>query len=261
MWTFADAKDCPPDAPRSAPHAITGETCPRIGRIGSLKLAVPQHYILGPDFVYEGVDIWNAESYKNRPKEDSFDLPIKYFSIRIRLNNFKPVETQKDIEDFDAFMKAAVTLPSPENQWIFVQFHPYPSLSKKENRSVDMQASLNGFIHFGGSRKPPLEKQIEDVRGLKHYLSPVAPSTNTTAGEVNEVFYDAAENQRLMYCSNYLRYVEPHNFQSSCHYLFNTNNRDVSVRIDMIRDKDSFLSRWKEIEKGVQDVFDSFIVQ
>ena len=99
---------CAPDAPRHAPHAMTGETCPVVGRMGKVKLAVPKHYLLGP-FVYKGVDIWNAESFKNRPKQPTFDTEIDNFAIKIRQTNFKPIETQQDWTDYAKLGGMALT--------------------------------------------------------------------------------------------------------------------------------------------------------
>jgi hypothetical protein len=129
-FVMAASGDCSPDAPRLEPNPVTGETCPDIGRMGPFKLAIPRNYILGPDFVYDGVDIWNAESYKNRPKTQSFDLGIKYFSIRIRLDNFKPIETENDLIDFRIAENSVIDLPPISNQSIFVTFR-YPSVFKK----------------------------------------------------------------------------------------------------------------------------------
>lgn len=260
-FALATSSDCPPEAPLQSPHAITGETCPDIGRMGSTKLAIPRHYIFGPDFVYEGVDIWNAESYKNRPKRQSFDLEIQYFSIRIRLNNFKPIENQRDWGDFDRSENSAMTLPPPNNQWIFVQFN-YPSPFKKNNKPVDMQDAVKRFtqkeFNMGNVN---FVRQRDDASGLAHYISPVQPSAETISGQVNEVFYDAQSNRTLITCENSLRHVPPHDPLSFCHHYFYTPAGDISIEVGNIRDKQYYLSRWREIEKGILAVFNSFVAQ
>jgi hypothetical protein len=261
--SFASAtiSDCPPEAPRYAPHAITGETCPDIGRMGSTKLAIPKNYILGPDFVYDNVDIWNAESYKNRPKKQSFDLGIRYFSIRIRLNNLKPIETEQDWEDFDRSENYVMTLPPEDNQWIFVQFN-YPSLFKKEGKPVDMRDALQRFTQKKSSMGTVnFIRQKDDIDGLAHYISPIEPSAETVQGEVNEVFYDAQSNRTLITCENSLRHVPPYDPLSSCHHYFDTSAGDISIEVGNIRDKQYYLSQWRDIEKGVLAVFNSFVVQ
>ncbi|WP_137955903.1 hypothetical protein [Burkholderia sp. 4M9327F10] len=262
LVSFASAttSDCSPDAPRYAPHAITGETCPDIGRMGSTKLAIPRHYILGPDFAYDGVDIWNAESYRNRPKKQSFDLQIRYFSIRIRLNNFKPVENERDLADFDQSERSVVALPRKDNQWIFVQFN-YPSLFKKEGKPVDMRSALRRFTQNEFSMGKVTFIRKSDVDGLAHYISPIQSSAETIQGEVNEVFYDEQSNRTLITCENSLRHIPPHDPLSFCHHYFYTPTGDVSIEVGNIRDKQYYLSRWKEIEKGVLSEFYSFIVQ
>src|SRR5450830_831219 len=66
--------------------------CPSIGRMGVVKLAIPQSYLFSAVH-YEGVDIWNSQSVKNQAKP-TFDTPIADFSMRLRLSNFRPVEKQ-----------------------------------------------------------------------------------------------------------------------------------------------------------------------
>jgi hypothetical protein len=111
---------CVPGAPRHAPHAITGETCPVVGNMGGVKLANPQHYLLGPK-ACKGVDIWDAKSWENRPKNPTFENEFDYFAIKIRLNNFKPIETRKDWEDFVKKDKT-LAIQDFESRWIYVGF-------------------------------------------------------------------------------------------------------------------------------------------
>lgn len=256
---LANSDDCSPEAPLQAPHAVTGETCPDIGRMGSTKLAIPRHYILGPDFVYDGVDIWNAESYKKRPKKQSFDLGIRYFSIRIRLNNFKPVENEQDLRDFANAENMVWTLPPRNNQWVFVQFN-YPSPFENNDRQVDMRPILQRYVNNKLGNWPLMMRQKDDVNGLEHYMAEKPLSAETRAGEINEVFYDARSNRTLITCENKLRSVPPHDPLSFCHHYFYTTKGDVSIEIGNIRDKQYYLSRWSEIEKGTLAVFSSFIV-
>ena len=68
---------------------------------------------------YKGIDIWNAESYKKRPQTNSFDNELDNFAIRIRLTNFKPVETFKDRDDYGK-LGSLIGVPPPENRWIHV---------------------------------------------------------------------------------------------------------------------------------------------
>lgn len=68
---------------------------------------------------YKGIDIWNTESYKKRPQTNSFDNELDNFAIRIRLTNFKPVETFKDRDDYGK-LGLLIGVPPPENRWIHV---------------------------------------------------------------------------------------------------------------------------------------------
>src|SRR5690349_5959766 len=65
--SHARAASCP-DGARPIASPRLGEACPKIGRMGQLTLAVPLHYILGPDFAYEGQDIWKPETFRNAPE-------------------------------------------------------------------------------------------------------------------------------------------------------------------------------------------------
>jgi len=68
---------------------------------------------------YKGIDIWNVESYKERPQTNSFGNELDNFAIRIRLTNFKPVETFKDRDDYGN-LGSLIGVPPPENRWIHV---------------------------------------------------------------------------------------------------------------------------------------------
>lgn len=257
--TFASSNSCPPEAPLQKPDALTGETCPDIGRMGSTRLAIPRHYISGPSFVYKGVDIWNADSYKNRPKKQSFNLEIRSFAIRIRLNNFKPVENLADREDYYRAQNSVMALPPKNNQWISAEF-TYPSPFEENQKPVNMRFILERYVNNPLGVWPKMVRQ-KDVSGLEHYMAEKPLSTDTSEGEINEVFYDARSNRTLITCDNLLRHVAPHDPLSFCHHYFYTAKGDISIEIEGIRDKDYYLSRWKEIENGVLAAFNSFVVR
>lgn len=245
----AVADECSPDAPRHPPHAITGQTCPDIGRMGTTKIAVPQHYIDGPSFIYKGVDVWKADSYKNRPKKQSFDNEVSDIGINVRLTDFKPIENRKDKDDYYRF-SSELKLEPVANRWIGVDIK-YPPII-----ATDLRIPLDRFVN--SDVRPHLVKTKNPMWGLDHYVGSM-PSPEDGIGPVNEVFYDAKTNGTLILCTNFLVRDPPHEMKSSCHLHFLDRKKNISFEVMGIQDI-SDLARWKEIHNGVIAVFESFVV-
>jgi hypothetical protein len=254
----AYASECPNRRLRSDTKRDSDQSCLDIGRMGAIKIAVPTRYILGPDFVYKGVDIWNSKSFASG-RDRSFDREIQYFSIRIRLSNFAPIESEADLKDFMDSM-ASKRIPSVSNQWIFANFR-YPSYFEANKKSVDLNYMFKSYVDSEISKKPSFVKQSDRVDGFVHFLSPQKPSLSTSSGEINEVYYDEDLKNSIVTCSNTLRRVLPFDPIVSCHHFFFIPGGAIAVNVDNIRDKIYYVSHRKEIERGITNLFDCFIIK
>lgn len=225
-------------------HPIIGKTCPRVGRMGNVKLAVPWHYILGP-VTYKGVDIWNTGSFKNRPKSPTFDNEIENFAIRLRLNNFRPIESLKDQDDARSLGKINGWKQPPENRWIHIGFYFYDvqisGFMKREQ--------LRNWLKKDFSRGP-FELQPTLIWGLQHYVSVQKPSTQN---DQYEIFYDPQAEDTFIYCANRLIAVPPHEPITNCQIDFLIRELKLSVHVDRINFKED-LARWGQIEQGIRQV-------
>jgi hypothetical protein len=104
-------------------------------------------------------------------------------------------------------------------------------------------------------------KQQDSTDGLEHYNSPIPPSITTVAGEANEIFYDAQSNRTMIRCSNTIRHIPPHDGLTFCEHYFFTPDGSISIEVANIRDKQYYLSRWRETEGKIAAMFNSFIVK
>jgi hypothetical protein len=244
---------CAPGVPRYAPHAITGETCPSLGRMGDTKLAVPGHYLLGPTG-YKGVSIWD-ESYANRPKPATLDSELTDFAIKIRHTNFKPIETYQDWEDYAKLGKSIRPQP-PENRWLHVGFQ-YDPLFKDKGEAVNMKGQLTARLKDESFGRYTLQK--DQSWGLDHYVSAHQPGTAVRGETQREVFYDAKTNATFIGCKSTLRSVPPHDLLTFCRHEFFAHPGDIRIGVSNIWVKTD-LARWREVEQGVRAVFQSFVI-
>ncbi|MDY7574504.1 hypothetical protein [Actimicrobium sp. CCI2.3] len=244
------AEQCPSGAPSHAPHAITGETCPTVGNMSGVRLAIPNHYLFGP-VVYEGVDIWSAKSYENRPRHPTFDNAFDNFAIKIRLNNFKPIETAKDWDDFRR-KDHTVEIQPFENRWLYVQFKPKTTSQPTPSYRIEFNNWMKNDVGWGPFVRQP------DVWGLQHYISAKAPQP-ISGGQQHEFFYDAKTDSTFIHCSNSVTNQPPHKALSSCEISFFIYEIKAWTDASNINVKDD-LARWKEIESGIRTIAGSFIV-
>ena len=146
LFSFSVAAEaCAVDAPRLPPDALTGATCPNIGRMGETKLAVPQNYVLGPDFVYESQDVWKGASDSAASSEQSFSSPIRYFSLRLRLPSLAPAKTRQDVIDFTRYLSAKSPSIVDQNEWVLVQFNSRSAAMQKTS-PVDFRDLLARYV-------------------------------------------------------------------------------------------------------------------
>jgi hypothetical protein len=249
LLSCTDAQQCAPGVTPLPRNAITGEICPTVGRMGGAKLAIPSEFRLGP-VAYKGIDIWRADSYKNRPEHPTFDNEIDTFAIRIRQTNFRPIETEVDEREYRQSYETVWGLPPADNRWIHVGFdarlYPVSAIKTADGWYKD-------DAHWG-----PYVKAA-DVWGLAHYVSVQRPSTDAIHGDQVEYFYDAAGNSAFMFCRNTLRKVPPYDPLSHCEIDFEVPKLMARADITNIRDK-ADLAKWREMREGVLRVVDSFIV-
>jgi hypothetical protein len=253
------AEDCPSEAPRHDPHAITGETCPYIGKMGNYKLAIPRYYIVGPDFVYEGEDIWKPDKF-HLHKVQSFSLLIEYFSIRVRISDFKGIETKADFDEYNESNLNIKSLPPMDKQWISMTIR---AATKSLNQNDIKKRTLIGFLdstkkNITKAGNFALVRQKAKEAGLDHYLSEMPPSHDM--GHINELYFDPASERTAITCLNVIQ-VGTNLPLSFCNHYFISIEDNITVDIGGIRDKTYYISRWPEVEKGILKVFHSFIVQ
>jgi len=230
--------------------------CPSIGRMGVVKLAIPQSYLFSAVH-YEGVDIWNSQSVKNQAKP-TFDTPIADFSMRLRLSNFKPIQTKQDWEDYGKLgqMRFPESV-SPGNQWIYVEF-----LFTKDHHgcSAMMQCYFDGIMrdepHWG-----PFIPQKNEEYGLNHYLSIQRPTVAVEPGQTNEFFYDPKTHTTLITCTNKLMKVSPYAPLIFCKLNFVIPELDATIRVNFAKAVKDDIAEWPQIEQEVRRIVKSFVSQ
>src|SRR6185437_9847841 len=234
--------------PNVAPY-YGKKSCPIVGRIGNVKLKVPPYYAF-PLVGYKGVDIWNAQSFKNRPKHPTLDTEIDNFSIRLRLTNFKPIESEKDLQDILKIGSQGYLKQPKDNRWFYAEF-------RKNNQKYTRKDQLNIWLN---SNDPPGGfVRLNNIWGLEHYTSrPRAMWTGSNLVERDEIFYDAENNSTFILCrivENSMLAIET----TWCEIDYSIPDLNVFVNADQINYIDE-ISRWKEIEENVNKIFRSFVV-
>ncbi len=259
LWRSARADSvCTGNLPKQPIYPSGDKVCPVVGKMGGVKLAIPEHYILGP-VTYKGVDIWNAESFKNRPKHPDFDTEIDNFAIRIRLSNFKPIESKQDWKDYGKLGEMTASNPPPlENRWIHVSFSSptaYDDETCRGSQRCYFENLMKDDMHWG-----PFLPQKTDVYGLKHYVSAQRPAIGKSIGKFDEFFYDAATQKTMITCSNDLMEVPPYIHLSSCQHGFVVPELQGFADVDYNHPANESLARWREVEDEIRKPVQSFIV-
>ena len=234
--------------PNVAPY-FGKKSCPVVGRIGSVKLEIPPYYV-SPLMAYKGVDIWDPQSFKNRPKHPTLDTEIDNFAIRLRLTNFKPVESENDLQDVLKIGAQGYLKQPKDNRWFYAEF-------RKNNQKYTRKDQLNIWLN---SNEPPGGfVRLNNIWGLEHYTSrPRAMWTGSNLVERDEIFYDAENNSTFILCrivDNSALAIET----TWCEIDYSIPDLNVFVNADQINYIDE-ISRWKEIEENVNKIFRSFVV-
>jgi len=255
----APLADCGPGVSAQTPHGITGIVCPSLGRMGALKLAIPQHYLLGPK-EYKGQSIWSPEDWKKRPKVSTLDTDLSSFAIKIRQTNFKPIETPQDWRDYDKLGHSIHPQP-PENRWLHVGFEHVGNVRDAQPWQLNRKVQLKNTI-VGSPYEGHFTRQKQQQWGLDHYVSDRKPSTHPD-GWTYEIFYDPKTDGTFIRCKSTLRSAPLHDVITSCQHEFNFIAKDtgeiIRISASNIHVK-SDLARWREVEQGLRAAFQSFIV-
>ena len=233
--------------------------CPIVGRIGSIKVAIPQHFVLGP-VAYKNVDIWNPDSYRNMPRQPTLESDISNFAIKIRMTNFKPVHSSKDVEDYDKLSRSVENQP-PVNRWLYVEFFTQ-SAAEVDNA---MKNLVRNWLKDDAKDGP--FSRTDDAFGLHHYVSAQLPFTQRypyIQKNQQEFFYDPIGERTFIRCRNVIQLPReeaavPNILLSHCQIDYWIKELNIRVSVANIEDKGD-LARWREIERGVEKTIRSFIV-
>lgn len=254
------AAACAPGVPPRPPHAITGETCPVLGRMGEMKLAIPKHYLLGP-VEYKGQSIWSPEDWKKRPKKSTFETELSSFAIKIRQTDFRPIENQKDWDDYKKLGHSVNPQP-PENRWLEVDFEHIGNVRTLKPVALDFGDALNNWL------SPPYSwgyfvRQPQRQWGLDHYVSDRQPSSGPNGWQY-EIFYDASSHKTFITCKSALKTRPPHELTVSCRHQFDFYSTDsgevIHISNEHIYTKND-IAHWREFEQGIRSIFSTFIVR
>ena len=167
LTNFAAAKDCRVDASQhpSAASITDGDPCRTSAKWVQLS-SRSRSIIYWGLTLYTTISIYGnlRNSYKHQQLAGgSFNSRIRYFSIRIRLSDLCPVETQTELDRFKKSQASLWPLPTPDDQWIFVQFN-YPS-------SLPPSEFILKRYSTGENNPPYTFKKDTHVNGLDHYVS------------------------------------------------------------------------------------------
>lgn len=254
-WAFTLILALAAAVPRPSPacavleldHPLIGRTCPKVGHIGALRIAVPQQFLLGP-FTYKGVDIWNAKSFAARPKNPTFDTPISAFSIRVRFPEFQPIDTMSDRNDY---ARVAADPSRGPMRWLFVGFEAYDPRIKGTN-----EQQLRYWLRNDGKHWGPFREDGKPVWGLRHYVSVNGPTVDHAQ---REIFYDPSTGSTFITCKTELKVTPGHEAFTVCTQAFFLSDLKIRVTVDNIWSRDD-VRHWREIENGVRKTFESFVV-
>ena len=238
-------EDCPVPLTESE---VYGKSCPIVGEIGNVHIAVPTHFALGP-VAYKDIDIWNKDSYKNSPTHPTVNTKIDNFAIRIRLNNFNPINTHQDLNDYSKLGEIRGWDQPPENRWITTGF----SSLKEKNKRFPFKEVVDHWVSgsvLGGKYRP-----ATSYSDLQHFESLSEANTKQTH---YDIFFDFA-TETFINCETVLIAIPPYEPLPQCRLDFIIPTLNLKVEVLGIYHRDDLL-RWREIEAGITRVFTSFIV-
>ena len=257
---------CGEGVPRQAPHPYTYQTCPIAGRMGEFKLAIPRQYQF-MEVAYKGYDLWNAKTHHHNPKVPTLNSELDYFGIRVRRNNFRPIETHADILDQQKFSENERSTPL-DQRWIWVSFRYQGkegvALTPNSGPATAYFGSpLTDWDKYSAPTYGRLIHNQKKMWGLDHYLSANPPGTGSNQSQ-QEYFLDGKLTRQIR-CETKLRNVAPHVPLAWCNFIFkivHPQSRDViDVEVDLLLQYKADVSDWSHIEQGIRTVFDSFIVR
>ena len=227
---------------------VIGTTCPKVGRLGNVRLVVPQHYLLGP-FTYKGVDVWDHRSFAKRPLTPSLEMEIDNFAVRVGVSDFQPVRTRADREEYLAATRGR---KGRGPRWIHIGFEAYDA-----DAHGTKKAQLENWLRDTKTGWGPFARNAESSWGLEHYVSIQRPSVDVIQ---RELFYDARTENTFIVCKNQLGVTPPHDLLTSCSHSFLLRDLKIRVAVDNIWHKDDLRS-WEHIESSTRRLLMSFVVR
>ena len=223
-------------------------SCPALGSMGETRLAIPQHYLLGP-IGYEGRDIWNPRSPETGLSQPDLNKQISSFSIKVRLETFRPIESAKDVEDFGKLGMAGGWDQPKANRWLYVQFK-----YNKKKIGYSKKEALKSWLN----EKPGVVRysQSDDVAGLQHFASLDQPMTMDAPRR--DLYFDSLNNSTLATCETIKIATNPGKTYSSCRIDFSIRQNSVFVTVQNISFLDD-IKEWQAIEENARKAFESFV--
>jgi hypothetical protein len=261
----AETEPCGEGVPRHSLHPYTNRTCPIAGRVGEFRLAIPRQYQF-TEVAYKGFDIWKKETYSSNPKVPTLDSELDYFTVMVRRNNFKPIESYEDKKDVDRFEHNQKPTPL-DQRWMWVNFQYSGKVGQERYPGkgpirAQYGSPIENWDQYFAKSYGRLIHDKKKVWGLDHYISANPPGTGSD--QKQKEFFLEDKLTRMVRCDTELQHVEPHAPLASCLFNFvivHPQSHDViSVEASLLLQYKADVSDWSHIERGIRALFDSFVV-
>jgi hypothetical protein len=204
--------------------------------MNGVRLRIPKRYFLS-----------GIQFHPRTDRSSGIDRQIDLFDVRVRLSSFEPVVTAQDRQDWDLAMSRA--RPSYWESWLTVDFDNRYPINWSINK--DMPDGLRKDpAHWG-----PFVRDRSKPYGLVHYESMQTIDSSQAHGRM-EFFYDDASLTQIS-CETSRIKVPPFDTYDHCHHQFLILGLHV-MAVAGYGKKD--LPRWKEIERRVNQIASSFVV-
>jgi hypothetical protein len=213
------------------------------GNMNGVKLRVPNRYLVGP-VGYVDPQISNLQE---NARNDTKQPAIAYFSLLLRLSNFKPIESSADENDWIA--ATSTGRPAFDSAWLIVDVDNRSSAVRNTN------ANFPKWLKEDPVHRGPFVRDSASRHGLVHYES----TQSVDASPLNshyEYFYDADSDTNIV-CNTKRSKMPPFDTFDSCQHRF--FDAEINVMLVMSYKKND-LPRWKLIEKSVRQTIHSFII-
>lgn len=234
--------------------------------MGEFRLAIPRQYQF-TEVAYKGFDIWKKETYGSNPKVPTLDSELNYFTIMVRRNNFKPIESEMDKEDVDRFEHNQKTTPL-DQRWMWVNFQYVGKVGQERYPGKGPITGKYGSPiedwdkYFGKDYYGRLLHDKKKVWGFDHYITANPPGTESEQWQ--KEFFLEPNQTRMIRCQTTLQNVPPHAPLADCQFNFeivHPQSHDViDVRVSLLLQYKADVSDWLQMEQGLRALFESFVV-